>query len=84
MKLLSVFRRWALRDQLSIREIARRPGLSRNTIRKYLRGDLVELAFKLPERPRYPASSKSRRLRVPATTFIELSNRPGPDATRVG
>ena len=51
MELLSVIRRWALRDQLSIREIARRTGLSRNTIRKYLRGDLVEPAFQLPERP---------------------------------
>ncbi|MBS0426678.1 MAG: IS21 family transposase [Proteobacteria bacterium] len=34
---LSVIGRWALREQLSIREIARRTGLSRNTIRKYLR-----------------------------------------------
>ena len=49
--LLSVIRRWALRDQLSIREIARRTGLSRNTIRRYLRGDVVEPAFKVPERP---------------------------------
>ncbi len=32
---LSVIRRWALREQLSIREIARRTGLSHNTIRKY-------------------------------------------------
>ena len=37
MALLSVIRRWHLREQLSIREIARRTGLSRNTIRKYLR-----------------------------------------------
>lgn len=51
MELLSVIRRWALRDQLSIREIARRTGLSRNTIRRYLRGDVVEPAFKVPERP---------------------------------
>ena len=51
MELLSVIRRWAHRDQLSIREIARRTGLSRNTIRKYLRGDVVEPSFKLPERP---------------------------------
>jgi len=51
MALLSVIRRWALRDQLSIREIARRTGLSRNTIRKYLRAGTVEPAFKVPERP---------------------------------
>ncbi|MCM3566409.1 IS21 family transposase, partial [Hydrogenophaga intermedia] len=39
---LSVIRRWALREQLSIREISRRSGLSRNTIRKYLRAETVE------------------------------------------
>ena len=39
---LSVIRRWALREQLSIREIARRTGLSRNTIRRYLRAGTVE------------------------------------------
>ena len=33
----SVIRCWALREQLSIREISRRTGLSRNSIRKYLR-----------------------------------------------
>jgi transposase len=51
MALLSVIRRWALRDQLSIREIARRTGLSRNTIRKDLRLGTVEPAFKVSERP---------------------------------
>jgi transposase len=51
MALLSVIRRWALRDRLSIREIARRTGLSRNTIRKYLRAGTVEPAFRTPERP---------------------------------
>ncbi len=39
---LRVIRRWALREQLSIREIARRTGLSRNTIRKYLRAGEAE------------------------------------------
>mgnify|MGYP003342208285 CR=1 FL=1 len=51
MALLSVIRRWALRDQLSIREIARRTGLSRNTIRKYLRGNIVEPKFRTRARP---------------------------------
>ena len=37
MDLLSVIRRWRFRDKLPIREIGRRTGLSRNTIRKYLR-----------------------------------------------
>ncbi|MFL5289061.1 MAG: IS21 family transposase [Rhodopila sp.] len=50
MELLSVIRRWALRDQLSICEIARRTGLSRNTIRKYLRSGVVEPSFKVAER----------------------------------
>ena len=51
MALLSVIRRWAFRDQLSIREISRRTGLSRNTIRKYLRAGSVEPKFKVPDRP---------------------------------
>src|SRR6218665_3915961 len=51
MALLSVIRRWHFREHLSIREICRRTGLSRNTIRKYLRLDGVEPRFKVPERP---------------------------------
>jgi transposase-like protein len=51
---LSVIRRWALREQMSIREIARRTGLSRNTVKKYLRaGD---------EEPRYPKRASSSKL----------------------
>ncbi len=51
MALLSVIRRWHFRDEMPIREIERRTGLSRNTIRKYLRAGVVEPAFKVPERP---------------------------------
>lgn len=51
MALLSVIRRWHFREKLSIREISRRTGLSRNTIRKYLRSDTVEPKFKVPARP---------------------------------
>ena len=51
MALLSVIRRWHFRDEMPIREIERRTGLSRNTIRKYLRAGTVEPRFKVPERP---------------------------------
>ena len=42
MALLSVIRRWRLRDGMAIREIVRRTRLSRNTIRKYLASGVVE------------------------------------------
>jgi transcriptional regulator with XRE-family HTH domain len=51
MGFLSVIRRWALRDKMPIREIARRTGLSRNTFRKYLRAEIVEPSFRTPTRP---------------------------------
>ncbi len=51
MALLSVIRRWHFREGMPIREIERRTGLSRNTIRKYLRGGTVEPKFKVPDRP---------------------------------
>jgi len=51
MALLSVIRRWHFRQHILIREIERRTGLSRNTIRKYLRTDTVEPKFKVPVRP---------------------------------
>ena len=52
--LLSVIRRWHLRDGVAIREISRRTGLSRNTIRKYLRSGVVE--------PRYPERQSPSQL----------------------
>ena len=51
MDLLSVIRRWRFRQKMPIREIERRTGLSRNTIRKYLRADTVEPQFKVSKRP---------------------------------
>src|ERR1700759_2490247 len=51
MELLSVIRRWHYRDHYSIREISRRTGLSRNTVRKYLRSDSEEPKFSIPDRP---------------------------------
>ena len=51
MALLSVIRRWHFRDGMAIREIERRTGLSRNTIRKYLRSGAVEPKFQVPDRP---------------------------------
>jgi transposase len=51
MGFLSVIRRWALREGMPIREIARRTGLPRNTIKKYLREGAVEPKFKTPNRP---------------------------------
>jgi len=51
MDLLSVIRRWRFREKMAIREIERRSGLSRNTIRKYLRADTVEPQFNVRKRP---------------------------------
>ena len=51
MGLLNVIRRLALREKLPIREIARRTGLSRNTIKKYLKAGTIEPKFSAPERP---------------------------------
>jgi transposase len=51
MAILSVIRRWHFREGMPIREIERRTGLSRNTIRKYLRADTVEPKFRIPARP---------------------------------
>ena len=51
MGLLNLIRRMSLREQLSIREIRRRTGLSRNTIAKYLSAGTIEPKFTTPDRP---------------------------------
>ncbi len=53
MATLNVIRRWALRDQMSIREISRRTGLARNTVKKHLRSEESG-----PKYPRRVSSSK--------------------------
>jgi transposase len=52
--LLSVIRRWHFREGMPIREITRRTGLSRNTVRKYLASGVVE--------PRYPKRKTPSKL----------------------
>ena len=42
MGFLTIIRKWALRDKMPIREIARLTGVSRNTIKKYLRERVFE------------------------------------------
>ena len=49
--LVSVIRRWHLREGISIREIARRTKLSRNTIRKYLADGTLEPAYPKRQSP---------------------------------
>lgn len=51
MELLNLIRRMSLRLKLPIREIARRTGLSRNTVKKHLKADTVEPTFAVPDRP---------------------------------
>ena len=53
MALLSVIRRWHFREGMTIREITRRSGLSRNTVRKYLQSKVVE-----PEYPQRDSTGK--------------------------
>ncbi len=80
MGLLNVIRRMALREKFPICEIARRTGLSRNTIKKYLNSGTVEPKVVVPERPSKldpyadklsaclkAETSKSRKQRRPLT-----------------
>ncbi|WP_372750465.1 IS21 family transposase [Litorivivens sp.] len=49
--LVSVIRRWHLREGVSIREVARRTGLSRNTVRKYLSNPELEPSYPTRKSP---------------------------------
>jgi transcriptional regulator with XRE-family HTH domain len=50
MGLLNIIRKLRLRLGLPIRKIARRTGLSRNTVKKYLKEGTIEPVFATPER----------------------------------
>lgn len=65
--LLSVIRRWHHRDGMPIREVARRTGLSRNTVRKYLATDIVE--------PQYPKRKTPSKLDDYEHTLTNWLNR---------
>ncbi|MDE1226137.1 IS21 family transposase [Vibrio aestuarianus] len=45
VSLLSVIRRWHFREGMSQREIARRTGLSRNTVKRYLKDQTIEPVY---------------------------------------
>ncbi len=51
MDVLSMIRRLHYRQRLSIRDIAQRLSLSRNTVRKYLRSNVTVPRFRVPDRP---------------------------------
>ena len=54
MAILSSIRRWHFRDLMPIREIVRKTGIARNTIRKYLANKVVE--------PKYPVRKSASKL----------------------
>ena len=74
MALLSVIRRWRLRDGMAIREIARRTGLSRNTIKKYLSSGALNARVVLAVEPH--AESLVLALGIAAVAFC---SKPGLD-----
>ena len=69
MATLNVIRRWALRDQMPIREISRRTGLARNTVKKYLRSDETE--------PNYEKTSQLKEARSPRRKAGHLAGNRG-------
>lgn len=62
MALSSVIRRWHLCEGMEICEIARRTGLSRNTIRKYLSSKVVA--------PKYPPRNSPSKLDAFGETLV--------------
>ncbi len=70
--ILSVIRRWYLREGVSIREIAKRTGLSRNTVRKYLHNEVIE-----PRYERRMASTNLDAFAVKLAGWLKSESRKG-------
>jgi len=68
--LLSVIRRWHYREGMPIREITRRTGLSRNTVRKYLASGVVE-----PQYPKRKTPSKIDGYSQTLTNWLHRESR---------
>jgi transcriptional regulator with XRE-family HTH domain len=64
---LDAIRRWALRDPMSLCQIARRTGLARNTVKKYLRSDETERSYE-----RRVSVSKRYSYAEKLTTWLEI------------
>jgi len=68
--LLSVIRRWHFREGMPIREISRRTGLSRNTVRKYLASGVVEPCY-----PKRKSPSKLDDYELTLTSWVFRESR---------
>lgn len=68
--LVSVIRRWHHRDQMPIREIARRTGLARNTVRRYLKNGVLEPAY-----PKRSSPSKLDEYESTLTTWLHRESK---------
>ena len=66
MAILSSIRRWHFRNNMPIREIARKTGISRNTIKKYLADKVVE-----PQYPHRKTPSKLDDYAVKLTAWLK-------------
>jgi len=71
--LVSVIRRWHLREGMPIREIARRTGLSRNTVRRYPSNQELEPAY-----PACKSPSKLDEYEETLTNWCAPSKHEGP------
>lgn len=83
METVSKIRRWVQADKLSIREVSRRTGISRNTIRKYLREDIVEPRYRL-NKPRNGKRLLDYEVRLREMYEADLSRPPRERRTMQG